>query len=71
MFGEHEDHFSIPDVRAFVEEQKKRGREAELVVYPGASHGFFNNDRPEVFHAQASADAWGRTLELFGRTLRG
>ncbi|HEX5597445.1 MAG TPA: dienelactone hydrolase family protein [Micromonosporaceae bacterium] len=33
--------------------------------YAGAAHGFFNDDRPESYHPQASATAWARTLELF------
>ncbi len=70
FFGEHEEHFSIPDARAFVEAQRKHGREAEVVVYPGAGHAFFNDTRPEVFHREAANDAWRRTLELFGKYLR-
>lgn len=37
-------------------------------VYPGAEHGF-NNDTTPRFNAEAAALAWGRTLELFRRTL--
>jgi carboxymethylenebutenolidase len=32
--------------------------------YPGTSHAFFNDDRPEVFDQRASASAWARTLEF-------
>jgi carboxymethylenebutenolidase len=35
----------------------------ELISYPGVPHGFCNEDRPDVFDATASADAWQR---LFG-----
>lgn len=35
------------------------------VVYPSADHGFFNDDRPEVYDAEASADAWERVLKFF------
>lgn len=70
IFGEHETHFSIPDAKAFVESQRARGRQAEIVVYKGAGHGFFNNDRPEVYDAHSAHDAWRRTLDLFGRELR-
>ena len=34
----------------------------ELVVYPGAAHAFFNDTRAEVYDADASNDAWARTL---------
>lgn len=70
FFGEHEAFFSVSDAAAFVDAQHARGREAELVIYPGAGHAFFNNERPEVFRLDAANDAWRRTLELFGRVLR-
>jgi carboxymethylenebutenolidase len=31
-------------------------------VYPGAQHAFFNNTRPDVFNADAAADAWQRVV---------
>jgi len=40
----------------------------EVVVYPGAGHGFFCDQRP-VFNRDAAADAWRRTLAWFGRSL--
>jgi carboxymethylenebutenolidase len=33
--------------------------------YPGTQHAFFNDDRPEVYDANASATSWARTLEVF------
>lgn len=70
FFGEQEEFFSVPDARAFEEKQLACGREAEVVVYPGAGHAFFNNERPEVYRVNAANDAWCRTLDLFGRVLR-
>ena len=70
LFGEKEEHFSIPDAKAFADRQRQRGRAAEVVVYPGAGHAFFNNERPEAFRSDAANDAWRRTLDHFGRHLR-
>lgn len=70
FFGENEQFFSIPDAKSFAENQRKRGREAEVIVYPGAGHAFFNDTRPEAFRRDAANDAWRRTLEHFGRCLR-
>ncbi len=33
-------------------------------IYPGTDHAFFNDTRPEVYAAEASALAWARTLEF-------
>ncbi len=71
FFGEEEQFFSVPDAKAFAESQRKHGREADVIVYPGVGHAFFNNDRPEAYRRDAANDAWRRTLEHFGRHLRG
>jgi len=34
-----------------------------------ADHAFFNDTRPEVYNAEAAADAWRRVLEHFGKHL--
>lgn len=41
------------------------GGDVTLYDYPGTSHAFFNDDRPEVFNHPAAASAWARTLEFF------
>ncbi|MBO4208703.1 dienelactone hydrolase family protein [Micromonospora echinofusca] len=41
------------------------GGNCTVYDYPGTAHAFFNDDRPEVFHQQAAASAWARTLECF------
>lgn len=33
-------------------------------IYPGTDHAFFNDTRPEVYDAEASATAWARTIEF-------
>ena len=70
FFGEEEKFFSVPDAKAFAESQRKRGRQAEVIVYPDAGHAFFNNERPEAFRPDAANDAWRRTLDHFGHFLR-
>ena len=41
----------------------------EIVRYPDAQHAFFNDERPDNYNADASADAWVRTLDWFDRHL--
>ena len=40
----------------------------DIKVYPNARHSFFNDDRPN-YNAEASADAWQRTLAFFKEKL--
>ncbi|MBI4458735.1 MAG: dienelactone hydrolase family protein, partial [Acidobacteria bacterium] len=49
---------------------QKYGVQGEIRVYPDADHAFFNDTRPEVYHAAAAQDAWTRALGLFSRTLK-
>jgi carboxymethylenebutenolidase len=46
-------------------------RKHEVVVYPGAKHGFHSQDRHDVYHPHAAEQAWHATLAWFGRTLGG
>lgn len=37
----------------------------DIKIYPGAKHSFFNDQRAGSYDAQASSDAWQRTLAFF------
>ena len=50
----------VGQVRAFEQALADAGVEQEIVVYDGAPHSFF--DRKQEEFADASADAWSRTL---------
>ena len=41
---------------------KDLGKQIEVKIYTGADHAFFNDTRPEVYNAEAAADAWQRTI---------
>lgn len=71
FFGEQEEYFSVPDAQAWAEAQRARGVPAEVIVYPGAGHAFFNDTRPEAYHEASARDAWARTLKHFAAHLRG
>lgn len=45
------------------------GKDATLHIHPGCQHAFFNDDRPEVYDAAASAVAFERTVALFRASL--
>jgi carboxymethylenebutenolidase len=49
-------------------EQAPRG--AELHVYPGTGHWFFEADRDEAYNRKAAEMAWGRTLAFLRKNLK-
>ena len=55
-------NITAEDNEAFDEALTKAGVEHEVVTYEGAPHSFF--DRKQEDFAEASADAWQRTLEF-------
>jgi carboxymethylenebutenolidase len=64
------DTFVTPDSVHELERQLKAlGKRAEMHIYPGAGHAFFNDERPEVYNEAAAKDAWRRTIEFFRREL--
>ncbi len=66
------DGFVTPDsVRALEREVKALGKPIEVMIYPGADHAFFNDTRPEVYNAEAAADAWRRTIAFLRETFIG
>jgi carboxymethylenebutenolidase len=64
------DAFFTPELARGLEAQlRELGKDATLHIYPGTDHAFFNDTRPEVYDAEASATGWARTLELFRTAL--
>lgn len=49
---------------------KAAGKQAEMVVYPGAGHAFMNDTRPEAYKENAAKDAWGRMASHLKANLR-
>jgi carboxymethylenebutenolidase len=56
-------------VRAMERQLRDLGKDATLHVHDGAEHAFFNDTRPDVYDAAASAVAFARTVDLFRTTL--
>ncbi len=61
-----------PDVvKAFEQTLRAKGNPSvEFVLYPGAPHAFFSDDRPQVYRKDAAEDAWKRCLAFFDKHLK-
>lgn len=70
LFGENDDYISAADVDKIRGSLEANGIRHEVVVYPGAGHGFFCDIRGD-YHADSAADAWSRVKALFAEELVG
>jgi len=57
----------IPDSEAAM---KKYNKTYDYKIYSGAQHAFNNDTNPGRYDAQASKEAWERTMEFFKKTLK-
>lgn len=70
LYGEADTGIAADDVRRFEAELKKKNANVEFVLYPGAPHAFFSDDRPQVYKKEAAEDGWKRCLAFFSKHLK-
>jgi carboxymethylenebutenolidase len=68
-YAANDGYFTPENAAALQAQLRELGKEATLHVYDGVDHAFFNDTRPEVYNAAASATAWQRTIDLFRTAL--
>jgi carboxymethylenebutenolidase len=70
LFGENDKGPAPGDARKFGDLVKQAGNaNVEIVIYPGAGHGFHADYRPS-YNAVAAADAWKRCTNWFEKHLK-
>jgi carboxymethylenebutenolidase len=69
FFGDQDAFIPLDQVELLKSEAAKLGKRVEVVVYPGAPHGFFCNER-DSHRPEAAADAWERTKKFFTQHLK-
>jgi carboxymethylenebutenolidase len=67
--GHYAEHDASAGPAAVEKMEKELGGRAELFLYPGTEHAFFNDTRPEVYDAAASKLAWDRAIPFLRTTL--
>ena len=66
MQGHYAEHDPSTEKAApLFERMRAEGKDAEMFVYPGTEHAFYNDHRQDVHDPEASALAWERTLAFF------
>ncbi len=65
LYGAEDHLIPVAQARALEEGVARAGQPGEVHVYPGAGHAFMNDTRPEMYRAEAAADAWPRMVGFF------
>ena len=68
FFGADDGFIPLASVEELKAALARHGKPAEVVVYPGAGHGFFCDAR-ESYRADAARDAWERTTKFLAAHL--
>lgn len=63
-FAEHDGGAGPEAVRRLEGTLGESGRDVRLFLYPGTSHAFFDETRPDAYDDDAARQAWVRTLEF-------
>jgi len=69
FFGEKDAFIPLDGVEHLKAEAKRLGKSVEVVVYPGADHGFFCNERAS-YQKAAAEDSWQRLKAFLAKHLR-
>ena len=68
LFGEKDGYIPLDQVETIKQALAKGGVRHDAVVYPGADHGFFCDQR-DAYREDAASDAWTRVKQLFKEEL--
>jgi len=71
IYAERDSFVPPASVHELERQLKGLGKSAEMHIYPGVDHAFFNDERPDVYNAAAAEDAWQRVTRFFSEHLKG
>jgi carboxymethylenebutenolidase len=69
LYGETDQNPKPEDAKRMEELLKQHNKNVEVVIYPGAGHGFHADYRPS-YNAAAAQDAWKRCTDFFAKNLK-
>ena len=69
-FFAERDGFVTPEAARKLEaDLRAAGKKVEITVFDGADHAFFNDSRPDVYHAAYAGECWSRMIAFYRRHL--
>ncbi len=69
-FAEKDPYETAEGIASLEKNLEGAHRPATFYTYSGTGHWFFENDRPDAYHAQAAQLAWTRTSKFLRETLK-
>jgi carboxymethylenebutenolidase len=70
IFGGQDRGITPDDVKKFQQAMEQLGKKVEIKIYPDAGHAFENPNNKTGYRSEDAADAWKRTVDFLGRTLK-
>jgi carboxymethylenebutenolidase len=70
LYGGADPGIANEDVKRFESELRKTNASVEFVLYEGAPHAFFSDDRPQAYKKEAAEDGWKRCTAFFDKHLK-
>ncbi len=70
LFGGQDQGIPPDDVKKFGETLDKLGKKIDIKIYDDAGHGFENPNNKTGYRPEDAADAWKRTVDFLGETLK-
>ena len=69
-FFAERDGFVTPEAARKLEaDLRAAGKAVEITIFEGADHAFFNDSRPDVYHAAYADECWSRMTAFYRRHL--
>ena len=70
FFAEKDDFVPPASARQLEADLRAAGKTTDFTIFEGADHAFFNDSRPEVYHAAHAATCWSRMLAFYRTHVR-
>jgi carboxymethylenebutenolidase len=70
IYGDQDQSVKPEQARQLEATLRRLGKDAQLLMYEGAPHAFFNDEHKQTYRPEASKDAWEKTLLFLDANLR-
>ena len=69
FFAEHDEFVPPAAARQLETDLREAGKQADITVFSGADHAFFNDTRVEVYHQEYAEECWDKMIKFYREQL--